>query len=49
MVLEAGYVAVHMLFIMTTACLASVELDMNRERLKELEINRNSGTNFTVF
>lgn len=43
MLLEAGYMTEHMLFVMTVLCLSRVELDMNRERLEELEINRNSG------
>ena len=42
MLLEAGYVVVHMLFVMTVS-LVKRELDMNRERLEELEINRNNG------
>ena len=38
MLLEAGYVTEYMLFVMTVSCPSRVELDMNRERLEELEI-----------
>ena len=38
MLLEAGYVTEYMLFVMTVSCPSRVELDMNRERLEELEL-----------